>query len=65
LKHHVFEQVREAAAPKRFEAKTDLVINADGHEWRGTVRRHDDAKSVRESGVFDGDVETLQGFTSV
>ena len=39
LEHHVFEQMREAAATARLQAKTDPVIDADGDEWSGAIGR--------------------------
>ena len=49
LKHHVLEQVREAAAALRLETKTDLVIDADGYHRRGGVRHDDHFQPVRQS----------------
>ena len=59
LEHHVLEEVREAAAAVRLEAKADLIIDADGDEGRGTVGRRDDAQAVGERGVLDGNVQML------
>src|SRR6185437_8881915 len=60
LKHHVFEKMGEAGASTRFEAKTDLVINAHSGDGRGVVRRDNDAKAVGERFSFDGNVRMRQ-----
>ena len=60
LEHHVLEKVREAAAAVRLEAKTNLVIDADGDEWRGTVGRRHHAQAVGERRVLDGNVKSLR-----
>ena len=60
LKHHVLEQMREAAAPFGLEAEADVVVHADGDDGRGAVRRDDDAQAVFERGGFDGDVQSGQ-----
>ena len=59
LKHHVLEEMREAAAAAGLEAKADLIIDADGDDGRGTVRRDDHAQAVGERGVFDGNMKLL------
>ena len=64
LEHHVLEEVRESAAAVRFEAKTDLIIDADGDEGRGTVRRGNHAQAVGERGVLDGNVQMLLAMDS-
>ena len=46
LKHHVLEQMGEAAAASRLETKADLVIHADGYDGRRTVGRRDHAQAV-------------------
>ena len=60
LEHHVLEQMRETAAAARLKTKADLIIDADGDDGRGTVRRCDHAQAVRERGVLDGNVKLLR-----
>ena len=60
LKHHVLEKVREPAAAVRLQAKSNLIIDADRDEWRGTVRRRDYAQAVGERGVLDWNVKSLR-----
>ena len=40
LKHHVLEQVREAALAARLDAEANVVIDTHSSDRRGTVRRH-------------------------
>jgi len=56
LKHHVLEEVGEAATTARLEAETDLIVDADGDDWGAPIGRCDHSQAVGESGVFDGDV---------
>jgi hypothetical protein len=60
LKHHVLEEVGEAAASAGFEAETDLIVDADGDDGGATVGRCDHSQTIGESGVFDGDVQLLR-----
>ena len=60
LKHHVLEEVGEAAAPSRLKAETDLIVDADGDDWGAPIGRCDHSQSVGEGGVFDGDVQLLR-----
>ena len=53
LKHHVLEQMREAAAPARLEAKSDVVVDADGDDGRGAVRRDHHAQAVFKGRALD------------
>ena len=46
LEHHVLEEVREAAAALRLEAKADFIVDADGDDRRGGVGSDDDFQSV-------------------
>src|SRR5262249_33483178 len=57
LKHHVFEEVREAAAALRFEAETDFIVDTDGDNRRSRIGRDNDLKAVRQFGVFNGNVQ--------
>ena len=61
LKHHVLEQVREAAAAARLEAKSDVVVDADGDDRSGAVRRDHHAQAVCESRALDWNVQWRQG----
>ena len=60
LEHHVLEKMREPAAAVRLQAKTNLIIDADRDEWRGTVRRRDHAQAVGERRVLDWNVKSLR-----
>ena len=55
----MLEKVREAAASARLEAKSDLIIDADGHDGRGVIWRRDHAQAVGERGVLDGNMKLL------
>ena len=57
LEHHVLEKMREAAAPLRLQAESDLVIDADGDNRRGRVRRDHHAQAVFQRGVLDGNLQ--------
>jgi hypothetical protein len=60
LKHHVLEKMREPAPSARLEAKTDLVVNANGDDRSAAVGRCDHSQTICEGGVFYGDVQMLQ-----
>ena len=53
LKHHVLEQVRESAASTRLEAKSNLVIDAEGNQRRHPNRRNHHSQCVFECSAFD------------
>jgi len=57
LKHHVLEEVREAAAPLRFEAEPNLVIDADGNHGRSGIRRDHHVQSISQLGGLDPNLE--------
>ena len=59
LEHHMLEKMREAAPSTGLQAKSDLIINADGDDWRGAVRRNHHAEAIDERGVFNWDVQVL------
>jgi hypothetical protein len=44
----MLEKMREAAAPTGLQAKTDLIINADGSDWGGMIGRNYHTKTVRQ-----------------
>ncbi len=54
------KQMGKAAAAMRFEAKSDVVIHADGRHRRRAVGRNDDAKPVRQRRAFNWDLQTFQ-----
>ena len=60
LKHHVLEQMREAAAAARLDAKSDIVIDAHRGHRRRAVRRNDHAQAVRQRRAFDWNVQLCQ-----
>jgi len=57
LKHHVLEEMREAAAALRLEAETNLVVDADGDDWRGGVGCNNYLEPICEGGAFNGDFQ--------
>ncbi len=59
LEHHVLEKMGETAAAERLQTKTDLVIDADGDDRRGTVGRNDHAQTIGQRGVLDGNMKVL------
>src|ERR1700747_3308314 len=52
LEHHVLEKMREAAAALRLKAKADFVVDADGNDRSGGIRRDDYLQPIREGGAF-------------
>ena len=56
----MLEQVGEAAAAARLQAKSNVVIDADGGHRRGAVRRYDHAQAIFEFGAFQGNVQWFQ-----
>ncbi len=60
LKHHVLEQMSEAAAAARLDAKPDIVIDAHRSHRRCAVRRNDHAQAVRQRRAFDWNVQLCQ-----
>jgi hypothetical protein len=59
LKHHVLEKMGETASSAWFKAKTNLIVNADRDDGRGTVWRYDHTQAICQRGVFDGNVQIL------
>ena len=59
LKHHVLEEMGEAAAALRLEAKTDLVVDAEGDDRRGGIRRDYNFQAVRQRRAFDWNLESV------
>src|SRR5580693_3866602 len=59
LKHHMLEQVGEAAAALRLKAKTNFVVDADGHHRRGCIRHDDHLQAIRQRGVFHCDLRSV------
>ena len=53
----MLEEMREAAAAARLKAEADLIIDADSDDWRRAVGRGDDAETVGERGVLDGNMK--------
>src|SRR5579875_92801 len=60
LKHHVLEEMGEATASARLEAKADLIIDAHGGDGRGMVGRNDDAQAICERFGEDGNLGMRQ-----
>ncbi len=53
LEHQVLEQMCEAGAAARLDAKADVVVHADGHGRRRRVARQHDLETVVELVVVD------------
>ena len=53
LKHHVFEEVREAGAAFFFVARADVVGDGDGISGRAVVLGKDHAQPVVELVLFE------------
>src|SRR5262249_13867242 len=64
LKHHVFEEVREAAAAARLQAKSNVVVDTHGHYRRYAVGRNDDAQAVGELVGLDRNLQLSQWVSS-
>src|ERR1700683_3650396 len=57
--------MRESAAAVRLQSKANLIIDTDGDERRGTVRRCDHAQAVGKRGVLNRNVKTLQRYVQL
>ena len=65
LKHHVLKKMREAAAAAGLEAKSDIVVDADGRDRRGAVGGDDHAEAIFQRGALDGNVQGIQRLSLV
>ena len=63
LEHEVLEEVGEARAPARLEARADPVEDAEPEDGRRAVLRDDDGQAVREDEGLDRDLQR-QAFRS-
>ena len=57
LKHHVFEEMREAGAALRFEPEADVVIDGNRDHGRDVIFGDDDLEAVRKFVIDDWNVE--------
>ena len=57
LEHHVLKKMREAAAALRLEAKANFVVDADGNDRSGGIRRDDYFQPIRQRGAFNRDFQ--------
>ena len=53
LEHEVLEEVGEAGAVGRLAAEAHVVVDGDGHDGCGAIRRDDDAQAVRQGETLD------------
>src|SRR5580658_8697894 len=52
--------MREAAASSRLEAKSDLIVNANRRDGRGSVGRYNHSQSIRERRALHRDIQRTQ-----
>ncbi len=57
LKHHVFEEMREAGAALWFEPEADVVIDGNRDHWRDVIFRDHHLQAVRKFVIDDRNVE--------
>jgi hypothetical protein len=57
LKHHVFEQMREAGAALRLEPEADVVIHGNRDHGRGVIFRDHHFETIRKFVIDDRNVE--------